>query len=408
MSGPLEGLKVIDCGVWIQGPYAARLLGDFGANVIKVEKLGKGDPLRGLMSFTMSSHFEKIGRSGRNYAFEHVNRNKRSIAINLVKERGKEILYRLAKTADVFIQNFRLGVSERLGIDYETLCRYNPRLIYAQGSSYGMKGRDSALPAYEHQTLARSGWMYVSGGPEMPPLTVATGIGDQIGGMTIAMAILAALVARERDGIGQFIDISILGSLISAAGHSLNYGLTYGVEYPRRAREKTTNPLMSYYKCRDKKWLLLAMAQSDRFWPNFCQAMGIEELGKDPKFSSLEARRQNCEELIGILDKVFIKKTRDEWMEHFKKGPELFYGPIMTPSEVISDPQATENEYITNFQHPVYGPIKIVGFPYRFDKTPASVRLPEPEYGQHTEEILSELGFSKDEIFELKEQQVIP
>lgn len=407
MPGPLKGLNVIECGIWIQGPYAASILGDLGANVIKIEELGKGDPLRGLLGFTMTNHAEKIAQSGRNYGFENVNRNKKSIAINLAKGRGREIVYRLVETADIFIQNFRLGVSERLRIDYGTLCQYNPKLIYAQGSGYGMKGPNSASPGYDIQIMGRAGWMYMTGGPEVPPLAAVPGIGDQMGGITIAVAILAALVAREREGIGQFIDISVLGSLIAAAGFSLNHALMYGVEYPRRSREKITNPLASYYRCRDDKWLQLAMAQSERFWPSFCLAMGIEGLEKDPRFSSLEARRQNCEELIAILDKIFATKTREEWMEHFKKGPELFYGPILTPSEVINDTQATENEYITNFEHPAYGPIKIVGFPYKFSKTQPSVRLPPPEYGQHTEEVLSELGYTENEIVELKEQEVI-
>lgn len=403
MGGPLEGIKVISCGIWLQLPFATKLLGDLGAQVIKVEERVAGDPIRGVMDITP----DEIPRTGRHMDLDSFNLNKRSIALDLRKEKGKEIIYRLVEKADVFAHNFRQGVVERLGIDYETLSRRNPSVIYAQGSGWGTKGPVGHRPSFEVTAASRAGWLYHFGGPEMPPVLFRPGICDSLVGIYIAFAIAAALVCREKTGIGQFIDISALGSLLAAAPQEVNFSLLFGKDLPRRDKTTSLNPMVSYYRCQDEKWLALHMMQTDRYWHDFCAVLGIEELEDDPRFHNHQARTENRSELTAILDKVFSTKPRDEWIKLLEQGGDFIFSPIYEVSEAISDPQVLENEYITEYEHPAHGPTKVVGFPYKFSKTPASIRRHPPEHGEHTEEILLELGYSWDDIVELKESQTI-
>jgi len=403
MGGPLDGIKIVSCGIWVQAPFATKLLGDLGADVIKVEERLTGDPIRGTLNIMP---FDKPP-SERHFDMESHNLNKRSIALDLRSERGKEIVYRLVERADVFVHNFRLGVPDRLGIDYETLSRYNPRLIYAQSSGWGMKGPLSHKPSFEHTATARSGWLYHFGGPDMPPLMFRPTICDCMVGVYTAFAISSALVCRERTGIGQFVDISALGSMLAAAPNTVNFPLLYGVDFPRRDKKSSLNPMLCFYECQDGKYIYLSMMQSDRYWHDFCKVLGIEELEHDPKFQSHKDRDGNHTELAAILDRVFSTKPRDEWMALLEAGGDFIYSPVYDTSEAIKDPQVLENEYVTEYEHPAYGPTKVVGFPYKFSKTPASIRRHPPEHGEHTEEILLELGYSWDDIGELKESQVI-
>ncbi len=408
MSGPLDRVKVIDCTIWIQGAYASRILGDLGADVIKVEEKIGGDPVRGVSSFTLGDRRQTVDRTGRNYGFEFLNRNKRSITLDLRKDEGKEIIYKLVEKADIFLHNFRQGVAERLSIDYDTLSHRNSRLIYGHCSGWGMKGPSREKPALEYTAMARSGWMYHFGGREMPPLLAVAGVGDQMGGVTMAVALISALFAREHVGKGQFVDVSLLGSLIAAAGHAINFKLAYDTEYPRRSRTEGINPLISYFKCSDGKWIQLGMLQFDRFWPTFCKVMGIAELEKDQRFLTPEARAENLGELVAILDKVFATKPRDEWIKLFEEKGDILYSPIQSVSEVVTDPQVLANEYIMDYDHPAFGRKKEVGFPSKFSETPASIRRSEPGFGQHTEEVLLEVGgYTWEEIAQLRDEEVI-
>lgn len=405
MGSLLEGVKVIDCGIWIQGPYAAAILGDLGADVIRVEPRMGGDPMRGLVTYSVVGSHTRIKEMGRNYLHEFTNRNKRGVALDLRKKEGREVIYRLIENTDVFIQNFRLDVPEKLGVDYETLSRYNSKLIYAQGSGWGTNGPIKNRPSFEQTAMSRSGWLYLFGSPEMPPLLFVPGIGDTIAGIEMALAILAALFYRQREGIGQFVDTSALGSMIRAASSPTTYRLIYGEEYPRRDRGKAVNPLANTYKCQDDKWIYLAMMQSDRYWCDFCKVVGIDE--HDPRFVDYEARRRNQKALINILDKTFRTKPRDMWIKILEEGGDFVFGPVQTFSEMVNDPQVLENEYVMDLDHPVFGRIKTVGFPSKFSRTPASIRRPSPEHGQHTEEVLLEIGYTWDEIGKLKDLEVI-
>jgi CoA:oxalate CoA-transferase len=404
MKMPLEGYRVLDWTIWQQGPISSVMLGDLGAEVIKIEERGVGDPSRGTTKISGA----QTGVAGRNFYFENCNRNKRSIALNLRKQKGKEIIYKLVEKSDVFVQNFRQGVAARQGLDYATLSKYNPRLIYASASGWGSEGPGAERPSYDYTGLARSGIMNVVGEPGMPPMAMKGGICDQLGGIMTAYGIVTALLVRERTGIGQELDASLLGSMTWLQGLNVSMKLIMGAEIPREVRATARNPLWNHYKCKDGKWIVLAHLQSDRQWPILCQAMGMQDLEKDPRYNNMETRAKNAGELIAVMDKIFATKTQAEWLTTLAAAGDLIAEPVNTISDLVVDPQAIANGYIRDFQHPVWGPIKVVGPPVKFSKTPAAPQREAPEFGQHTEEILTEvLGYSWDDIGKLMEDEII-
>ena len=265
MAMPLEGIRVVDWTIWQQGPVASVMLGDLGADVIKVEERVGGDPGRGVL------RARGIDLSDRpNFYFEANNRNKKSIAIDLKKPDGVAIVQRLTDRADVFVQNFRKGVAGRLGLGAATLRARNPRLVYASATGYGPEGPESAAPSFDYLGLARSGIMFSAGEPDDEPLAVAGGIADQMGAVMLAYGVLAALFARERTGRGQEVDASHLGSMAWLQGLGLSARLMLGRALPRQARRFATNPLWNHYRCSDDQWLALSMLQPDRYWAKLC------------------------------------------------------------------------------------------------------------------------------------------
>jgi crotonobetainyl-CoA:carnitine CoA-transferase CaiB-like acyl-CoA transferase len=398
MAGPLDGVKVVEITMFQQGPVAGTKLGDLGADVIKVEP-PTGDPARGFMRIIGTM----VGLKGRNYYFENQNRNKRSIVLDLKTERGMEIFLKLIDRADVFATNLSIEAPIKMGIGPDVLLKRNPRLIYAQASGWGRKGPDANGYSFDYTGIGRSGLMMSCGERGTPPAQVLPGLGDELGGMVLAWAVCAALYAREKTGKGQLVDTSLMGSLTCMLSLILSAPAILGQEFPREIRAEAGNPLYNHYKAKDAKWFILAHLQPDRYWPNVCQALGMPELENDPRFNSIEARGEYAKELIAIMDKKFATKTREEWFEIFKKEG-LIYTPIQTPTEVINDPQAIANNYVTWFDHPVLGRTKMVGFPWDFSETPASIRREPPEFGQHAEEILLELGYAWDDITRFKEE----
>ena len=401
MPGPLDGVKVVELGQFQQGPVAAMRLGDLGADVIKVEAPA-GDPARGFMRLVAVD----AGLTGRNYYFEGHNRNKRSIILDLKKEKGLEIFLKLIDWADVFVNNLSINAPDRMGIGYEVLRKRNPRLIFAHTSGWGSKGPDADALSFDYTGVARCGTMLIAGERGSPPQSLVPGIGDELGALMCVMAVCAALYAREKTGKGQRVDTSLMSGLIAMQRLALSAPAFLGQEYPRWLRAKAGNAIYNHYKCKDDKWLVLAHLQPDRYWPNVCKALGIAELEHDPKFSTIEARHKNAEELVSIFDKKFATKTRDEWMEIFKKE-NVICAPIQTTIEVVNDPQALANEYIISVDDPGRGKTKMVGFPWMFSETPASVRRVAPELGEHSEEILLNLGYSRDDIAGLRKDGVI-
>ncbi|NQT31465.1 MAG: CoA transferase [Deltaproteobacteria bacterium] len=401
MPGPLDGVKVVELTMFQQGPVCGTKLGDLGADVIKVEP-PTGDPARGFMRIIGTM----VGLKGRNYYFENHNRNKRSIVLDLKTERGMEIFLKLIDGADVFVTNLSIEAPIKMGIGPEALFERNPRLIYAQASGWGRKGPDAHGLSFDYTGIGRSGLMMACGERGTPPAQILPGLGDELGGMVCAWAVCTALYVREKTGKGQLVDTSLMGSIVSMLSLVLSAPAILGQEFPREVRAEAGNPIYNHYKAKDDKWFILAHLQPDRYWPNVCRALGMPELENDLRFNNIEARGANARELIAIMDKQFLTRTRDEWFEIFKKEG-IIYTPIQSPREVVDDPQALANDYVTWFDHPVLGRTKMVGFPWDFSQTPASVRREAPEFGQHTEEILLELSYTWDDITRLRDEKAI-
>ncbi|MBA7565235.1 Cinnamoyl-CoA:phenyllactate CoA-transferase [subsurface metagenome] len=402
MAGPLDGVRVVEITMFQQGPVCGTKLGDLGADVIKVEPTS-GDPGRGFMRIIGTM----VGLKGRNYYFEQHNRNKRSIVLDLKQEKSKELFLKLIDEADVFLTNMSIEAPQKMGIGPDVLMKRNPRLIYAQASGWGRKGPDANELSFDYTGIARAGLMMSSGERGTPPSQVLPGLGDELGGMVCAWAICTALYAREKTGKGQLVDTSLMGSLICMESLVLSAPAMLGQEFPREIRTQAGNPIYNHYRAKDDKWFILAHLQPDRYWPNACRALDMPELENDPRFNSIEARGENARELISIMDKKFATRTRDEWFQIFQREG-LIHSPVQTLTEVIDDPQAVANNYVTSFEHPVLGRTKMVGFPWDFSQTPASIRREAPELGQHTEEILLEMGYNWDDITQLKTDGVIP
>ena len=400
MTTPLQGIRIIDWTQWQMGTIATAMLADLGATVIHIENRVTGDSGRGLNKWTLPN--------GNSSYFEINNRGKKSLTIDLTKEKGKQVLYRLVNNSDVFVHNFRQGVPEKLQMDYDTLRQYNPKLIYAAASGYGPNGPEASEPLYDFVGLARSGIMNMVGEPETIPQPIYGGIGDQVGGIMTGYGVLVALLVRERLGIGQKVDVSQLGSLMMLEGLAVNSQLMLHRYYPLENRKKVNNPLWNYYKCSDGKAIMLANLQPDRQWPDICKALGIEYLINDPRFSNLKVREDNSEEVISIMDKIFMTKTSSEWMKILKEAGDITCCLVQTIADLENDPQVLANKYIVEYNHATLGPIKVLGSPFQFSKTPAEIRAEAPQFGQHTEEILMEVGgYTWEEIAQLKEEEVI-
>jgi crotonobetainyl-CoA:carnitine CoA-transferase CaiB-like acyl-CoA transferase len=403
MPMPLEGIRVVDWTIWQQGPVASAMLGDLGADVIKVEERVGGDPGRGIL------RAQGLDLSDRpNFYFEANNRNKQSIAVDLKKPEGREIVQRLAAHADVFVQNFRQGVAGRLGLDAASLRAKNPRLIYASATGYGPEGAESGAPSFDYLGLARSGIMYACGEPDDEPLAIAGGIADQMGAVMLAYGVLAALLVRERTGRGQEVDASHLGSMAWLQGLGLAARLMLGRALPRQSRRYATNPLWNHYRCADDQWLALSMLQPDRYWARLCTVLEIPEAATDERFATMGPRMMNCGACIALLDEVFARRPRADWIRRLGEGGDFIVSIVNSVDDLPQDPQVLANGYVTTFAHPQFGPTQVVGLPIRLSETPGQLRLPAPEFGQHTEEILTGLlGYSWDDVEALRAREVI-
>ena len=406
MAMILEGIRVLDWTLFQQGPVSSMLLAELGADVIKIEERTEGDPGRGMMRVIGATL--DVPEGDRSSYFEYNNRSKRGITLDLKKERGKEILYQLVEKSDVFVQNFRQGVAERLGLDYETLCKYNSKLIYAHSTGWGPKGPSKFEPSADYTGIARSGMMYIAGEPDMPPQMIQSGVADQTGAIMTTLGVVGALFAREKQGIGQKIDVSLLGAMTAGTlGMAMSLSLISGITSWRNHREKAGNPLWNHYECMDGRWIALANLQPDKFWPNLCRAMNLGDLERDSRFCDMDARMKNSEELISILDRSFATKPREEWMTLLQEEG-VVYSRLNAISDLEDDPQMTANDYITEWEHPEWGKVKWTGFPIQFSETPMAIRREAPALGQHTEEILLEiLGYNWNDINKLQDEEVI-
>jgi crotonobetainyl-CoA:carnitine CoA-transferase CaiB-like acyl-CoA transferase len=402
MAGALQGIKIVELGHWVAVPCACAILSDWGAEIIKIEDPGVGDSLRGIKSI------EGIPMQGPIVpVFEVLNRGKRGLGVNLRIEQGRQIMYRLVEQCDVFVSNFQSRVLDRLRMDYETLSQRNPKLIYATLTGYGEEGNDSNKPGYDYTAFwSRGGLMSKLGAPGGVPPSHRPGIGDSITSMCITSGILAALVARERTGRGQKVAFSLYQTAVWVINQEVQVALYRGEEIPNIDRRKVKNPIWNSYQTSDGRWMQLAMMQSERYWPEFCRAIGQPELENDPRFNSDDNRQKNNELLISIINEVFAGKTLGEWIDILDRHG-LVSSMAQTVSEITNDPQAVENEFFVKLNHPNAGEIRLVASPVKFSETEAKVKGPAPEVGQHSEEILLEAGYTWDDIASLKDAGAI-
>lgn len=401
----LEGIRVVDWTHHQIGPVAGVVLADLGAEVIKIEERTQGDYMR---RQTKSRGQIQILANGMPPMWESCNRNKKGLAVDLKKPEGLEIVYGLVTKSDVFLHNYRQQVADRLGLGYETLHQMNPRVIYGVASGFGPNGPKSHLGGYDPLGHAGSGFMYGVGEPDAPPTHIPAGLGDQCTGTVLAMGVMAALLARERTGVGQKVDASLLGSMVWLQNGSISSTLAVGKPIPRQFRARAPNPLWNHYRCQDDRWIMLACRESDRHWGPFCQALGSPEVLAESRFSTEAQREQHCAALVAILDQIFASRARAEWIERFESVGGIIYYPVQQYTEVIEDPQVMANGYLQYVNHPELGRVKMMGFPVLLSSTPATVRARAPHLGEHTDDILTGLlGYSEKQVADLRRKEVV-
>jgi crotonobetainyl-CoA:carnitine CoA-transferase CaiB-like acyl-CoA transferase len=400
MPGILEGIKVISMGQIVAIPAASSVMADWGAEVIKLE------PLTGEMHRGQRTN-QGVDTAGPvNWIMQVLNRNTRGLAVDVKQEAGREIVHKLVRNADIFMSNYERNSVKRLGLDYATLSELNPRLIYGFVSGYGPVGPDKDERGYDFTAgWARSGMMYMIGEPGTPPAPQRAGMIDSAAGAHLVGGICAALLQREKTGKGQAIEVSLYHT--AAWSLSLDIEMAAGGRIPmKHDRTKATNPIWNSYRTKDDRWFWLAMLQPDPAWPGFCRAIGKPELQNDLRFDSIDTRRQNAVQLIRIIEEVLASKTMAEWENLFREH-NCIYGRVQSPLEVTTDPQAIAAGFFADVDYSGVGKIKILTSPVLFGGQVAPIQTPAPELGQHTEEILLELGYDWDDISGLKERKVI-
>jgi crotonobetainyl-CoA:carnitine CoA-transferase CaiB-like acyl-CoA transferase len=342
-----------------------------------------------------------------NWVFELLNRNKKGLALDLKKDAGRDILYRLIRTTDVFMSNYESSALQKLKLDYASLSKINPKLVYASINGYGSAGPDRDERGYDQAAAwARSGMMYLIGEPGSTPVLQREGMMDNVAGTHVAAGILAALLHRERTGKGQEVATSLYHCGVWTISGDIQKAL--GGQVPvKTLRTKAQNPLSNNYLTKDDRWICLANLQSDPVWPGFCLSIGKPELQNNPRFASFVKRAQNCEELIRIVDGALASKNLDDWIVAFRKN-NVICGRVQTPAEVVNDPQALANDFFTEIDHAETGKIRLINTPIKFYPDPGSVKAAAPQVGQHTEEILLGIGYTWEDLTRLKDERIIP
>ena len=400
-SMPLEGIKVVEYGVFHAGPGASAILGDLGADVVKIES-GLGDPER---------YWTTLGRidinlpKGDSLFFQISNRNKKGIYLDIEKEKGREILHRLVKEADIFLTNLRKGTKAKLGIDYDSLRPVNPQIIYANVSGYGPEGPMKDRGAFDPLGQACSGLMYVTG--ESEPVLLHGGVMDQATAIAASHAVLTALFVRERSGMGQEVHVSLYGTglWLMYPNLMLSSVLSMG-PMDISPNRHDHSPLRNLFRCKDEKWIATTHHPEEKYWPLFCKATGQTVLLTDPRFSDNSGRKAHSAELVAIFDKVFVSKTREEWVDILLKE-ELMVCPVLNINEIKDDSQARVNNYVVDFKDRFLGDVKIPGYPVHFSANQAGTRSFAPTLGEHTDLVMHQMGYTDQEIQELKKEGII-
>ena len=394
--GALSGIRVLDFSRFMQGPHCSQMLGDMGAEIIKVERVGTGDENR-------SFPFNLI--KGINAFFLALNRNKKSVTVNLKDDRGKNIIRRLVKKCDVVLENFRPGTMEKLGFSYEELSKLNPGLIYCSCSGYGPTGPYKDKAGQDLLAQSMSGLASITGRTDGPPRATGVYVADAYGAMLAALGIVTALYARNQTGQGQKVDVCLLDAALHMQCQELSLFLNGGHFGPRE-NEEIAHPLepppYGIYKASDGKYLAISSGP----WPIFCGAIGMEDLENDQRFDSPQKRRLNKADLFQIVASRIKKNTASYWLNLFEKR-DVWSAPVYDYHEVSQDVQVKANEMIITQNYADIGEFKTVGNPIKLSATPASYRNPPPVLGQDTDAILRDLEISQEVIEQYKKDGVV-
>lgn len=399
-AAAFEGVRVVELAQWVFVPVAGALLADYGADVVRVEKLD-GDAYRGLAT-------QGIGTDsgGVNLSVALANRGKRSIAIDLQREEGLAVLHQLLESADVFLTNLRPGALSRLGLDAETLRSRYPRLVHARGHGFGVRGPDADQPGYDASAFfARGGLAHVLTPPQLEyPIGQRGAMGDRNGAMALAFGIAAALLKRARTGEGSIVDVSLLATAMWTLSSDVLAALQGGDPAAFGGRVMV-NPLVGAYRTKDGRHIQLVFLEADRYWDGFCRLIGRDDLADDPRFADLAARRDHAEACIADLDAEFAARTFEEW-KSLLSGFDAPWAPVQSVRELIDDPQVVANGYIGEVVTDDLPPYRLPAVPVQLDEQPPPLRR-SPEHGEHTEAILLDLGYEWDAIGGLKERGVV-
>jgi crotonobetainyl-CoA:carnitine CoA-transferase CaiB-like acyl-CoA transferase len=376
----LENVTVVECSTFVTGPYAAALLADLGARVIKIESPPDGDPYR---YFAQDPYFS--------FNFAHLNRNKESLALDLKSAKGKEICLELLKRADVFVENFRPGTAERLGLGYDALRALNPRLVYCSISAFGQSGPYADKPGFDTLGQAVSGLLSLLTDPDDPKV-MGMAVSDYVTGLSAGYGILGALLGRERSGEGCRVETSLLQATLSFIGETATGYMRTGLVPNRMARVKNAHAFA--FVCKDKLPIAIHCSVPEKFWLALLKAAGRVDLAENPRFKTRDARRQNYEALESTLAPVFLTRSRAEWLQRLEAA-DVPAVPLYNLAEVLNDPQVRHLDLVEESVHSLAGKLQFIGGPVRYDGLPKEQSTPPPLVGEHSAAILAELGYTQ-------------
>lgn len=392
----LDQVRILDLSRFIFGPFCTQMLADMGAEVIKVEPLDRGDPARNAGNFSIN---------GISTSFLARNRNKRSIAVDFRRPEAHDILANLTRQCDVLVHNFRPGIMAKMGLDGRQARALNPQLIYCSLSGYGQTGPLANWPGQDLLIQAMGGIISTTGWEDGPPVAVGTFLADVTGALTATIGILAALQARSQYGVGQEIELSLLDALIALQSMEATGFLNSGQLPPKSGSGHWMLPQpYGIYQTKDKP--LAVNAHSDDWWGRLCRGPAFAHLNQDARYSDRAGRARHGEALTADLQQILIQKTRDEWLTYLAKY-DVLCAPVYNYQELFDDPQVRHNGIVVSQQHPVAGHIRVLANPVKFSATPADVGPAAPELGAHTSDILSQLGYSAEQIAQLGKDHVI-
>lgn len=393
---PLDDIRILDLSRFIFGPFCTQMLADMGAEVIKVEPRGTGDPAR---------ESGTVFLNGESASFLARNRSKRSLALDLRKPAGQAVARRLVERCDVLVHNFRPGVMARLGLDAKRARELNPRLIYCSLSGYGQSGPHADWPGQDILLQAMGGIISTTGWDDGPPVAVGTYLADVTGALTAAYGIVTALHARAQYGTGQEVAVSLLDAMIALQSMESTVFLNSG-DVPPRSGSGHWMIQQPYGIFRTKDQDIALNAHSDAWWSRLCQVPEFAHFGTDPRYATRDARHQHNEVLAVDLQAILRTKTRDEWLTELGKY-DVLRAPVYNYAELFADPQVRHNNMVVDQKHPTAGPIRVVGIPVKLSDTPGEVGPAAPRSGQHTQEILQWLGYDASDIDRLRQDEVV-